>query len=182
MVHCGQSTAASVLIFHLVYIQLTCTHDLLEPYFLQITRLAIFDRTIIDLYCIMCKFVVPVRTCSKCHQSEALFDEKERRLSHVNEKNERKPTYLAPPQDCYSRWCIFSSEHPITCSSCWITCKQTHGKTREIRGGSPSYVCRCCALCPQQYCPWQPLCGVGNGVLRRRGIGWFAGLTRSSAK
>ncbi|KAG2107127.1 hypothetical protein BD769DRAFT_137779 [Suillus cothurnatus] len=104
----------------------------------------------------MCKFVVPIRTCSKCHQNEPLFNEKERRLSHVKEKNERKPTYMAPPQDCYSRWCVFSSEHPITCNSCWITCKQTHGKTREIRGGSPSYVCHSCASCPQRQCSWQP--------------------------
>jgi hypothetical protein len=79
----------------------------------------------------MCRFVVPIRTCSKCHQNQPLFDEKERRLSHVNEKIEvpqssiqiytqkscgslrsqqRKPTYTAPPQDCYSRWCIFSSD------------------------------------------------------------------------
>ncbi|KAG1779140.1 hypothetical protein EV702DRAFT_1090663 [Suillus placidus] len=168
--------------FYPVYIRLTCAlGNLLELYFLQITRLAIFDR-VIDFYSIMCKFVVPIRTCSKCHQNEPLFDEKERRLSHVNEKNERKPTYMAPPQDCYSRWCIFSSEHPITCSSCRITCKQTHGKTREIRGGSPSYVCHSCALYPPRHCPWQPSHGLGNGVLRRREIGWFAGFIGSSAK
>ena len=34
-------------------------------------------------------------------------------------------TYIEPPQDCYSRRCIFSSEHPSICSSCWLTCKKT---------------------------------------------------------
>ncbi|KAG2147582.1 hypothetical protein DEU56DRAFT_784752 [Suillus clintonianus] len=48
---------------------------------------------------------------------------------------------MAPPQDCYSRSCIFISEHSNVCSSCWITCKQTHYKTREMPGGPPSYVC-----------------------------------------
>ncbi|KAG1832574.1 hypothetical protein DFJ58DRAFT_823115 [Suillus subalutaceus] len=148
----------------------------------------------------MCKFVVPIRTCSKCHQNEPLFDEKERRLSHVNEKNEVPQSSMVgshvahcvpnsesqhtwyPPQDCYSRWCVFSSEHPITCSSCRITCKRTHGKTRKIRGGSPSYVCHSCISCPQRHCPWQLPRGMGTSVLRLREIGWFAGLIRSSAK
>ncbi|KIK42450.1 hypothetical protein CY34DRAFT_144780 [Suillus luteus UH-Slu-Lm8-n1] len=58
-------------------------------------------------------------------------------------------TYIEPPQDCYSRWCIFSGEHSNACSSCWITCKQTYSKTREIRGGSPSYVCDMCISSPQ---------------------------------
>ncbi|KAF8426512.1 hypothetical protein L210DRAFT_3553979 [Boletus edulis BED1] len=48
-------------------------------------------------------------------------------------------------QDCYSRFCVFSSEHPKTCSYCWLTCKHGHGKTRKIHGGSPSYVCHGCA-------------------------------------
>ncbi|KAG1750149.1 hypothetical protein EDB19DRAFT_1678572 [Suillus lakei] len=131
----------------------------------------------------MCNFVVPIRTCFKCHQNEPLFDEKKRRLSHVNERNEQKSTYMEPPQDCYSRWCIFSSEHPNACSSCRITCKQIHGKTREIQGGSPSYVCDVCASNPQRHCQCHSLHGVGNiVVLRRRETGWFAGLTRSSAK
>ncbi|KAG0695902.1 hypothetical protein DFH29DRAFT_953495 [Suillus ampliporus] len=96
----------------------------------------------------MCNFVVPIRTCSKCHQNEPLFDE--RRLSSMSDKNERKQAYIyiEPPQDCFSRWCIFSSEHPGVCigsQACWLTCKQTHGKTREIQGGSPSYVCHSCA-------------------------------------
>ncbi|KAG1750114.1 hypothetical protein EDB19DRAFT_1678315 [Suillus lakei] len=86
---------------------------------------------------------------------------------------------MAPPQDCYSRWCTFSSEHPMTCRSCRITCKQTHGKTRKIRGGSSSYVCHSCASCLERRCPWQSPGGVGNG---RRGTGWFAGFTRFSAK
>ncbi|KAG2037708.1 hypothetical protein BDR03DRAFT_956638 [Suillus americanus] len=167
---------------HPVYIQLTCARgSLSELYFLQITGLAIFNRAI-DLYCIMCKFVVPIRTCSKCHKNEPLFDEKERRLSHVSQKNERKPTYMAPPQDCYSRWCVFSSDHPITCNSCRITCKQIHGKTRKIRGGSPSYMCHHCILYPQPHCSWQPPRGMGTSVLRLWEIGWFTGLIRSSAK
>ncbi|KAG1887290.1 hypothetical protein F4604DRAFT_1240871 [Suillus subluteus] len=130
----------------------------------------------------MCYFVVPIRTCFKCHQNEPLFDENERRLSHANEKNERKSAYAEPPQDCYSRWCIFSSEHSDTCSSCRITCKQTHSKTREIQGGSPSYVCNICASSPQRHCQCHSPYGVGNGVLRQRETGWFAGLTRFSAK
>ncbi|KAJ8580311.1 hypothetical protein M405DRAFT_753410 [Rhizopogon salebrosus TDB-379] len=97
----------------------------------------------------MCNFVVPIRTCSKCYQNEPLFDEKERRLSSVSGKNEVPPTYMEPAQDCYSRWCAFSSEHPGFCASCWLTCKHTYGKTREIRGGSPSYVCHSCASRPQ---------------------------------
>jgi hypothetical protein len=36
----------------------------------------------------MCYFVVPIRTCFKCHQNEPLFDENEMQLSHANEKNE----------------------------------------------------------------------------------------------
>ncbi|KAG2060856.1 hypothetical protein BDR06DRAFT_389287 [Suillus hirtellus] len=138
--------------FRFLYIQLTRAHFCLsELYFLQITGLPIF-ALIIDLHCIMCKFVVPIRTCSKCHQNEPLFDEKERRLSHITEKNEqRKLTYMAPPQDCYSRRCVFSSEHPVTWHACWITCKQTHGKTRKIKGGSPSYVCHNCASLPQRH-------------------------------
>ncbi|KAG2107097.1 hypothetical protein BD769DRAFT_1502323 [Suillus cothurnatus] len=147
-------------------------------------ELAIFD-CIIDLHCvaIMCYFVVPIRTCFKCHQNEPLFDENEIQLSHANETNEqRKSTYIEPPQDCYSRRCIFSSEHPDTCSSCRITCKQTHGKTREIQGGSLSYVCDICASSPQRHCQCHLPHGVNSGVLRRRETGWFAGLTRSSAK
>lgn len=179
---CGSKDSTIVPLFHPVYIQLTCAHSTLsEPHLLQITRLSIFYRAIV-LYCIMCRFVVPIRTCSKCHQNQPLFDEKERRLSHANEKIERKPTYTAPPQDCYSRWCIFSSEHPITCNSCRFTCKQTHGKTREIQGGSPSYVCHSCASCSQQHSPCKPPRGMRNGVLRRWETGWFTGLTKSSAK
>jgi hypothetical protein len=37
---------------------------------------------------VMCYFVVPIRTCFKCHQNEPLFDENEMQLSHANEKNE----------------------------------------------------------------------------------------------
>ncbi|KIO07934.1 hypothetical protein M404DRAFT_135008 [Pisolithus tinctorius Marx 270] len=63
---------------------------------------------------------------------------------------------MDPAQDCYSRWCIFSSEHPKSCSHCWITCKHSHGKTREIQGGSPSYVCYGCAPRERKRQTWKP--------------------------
>ncbi|KAG6331502.1 hypothetical protein ID866_7589 [Astraeus odoratus] len=63
---------------------------------------------------------------------------------------------MDPAQDCYSRWCVFSSEHPRSCSHCWLTCKHTHGKTREIQGGSPSYVCYSCAPRERRQQTWKP--------------------------
>ncbi|KAI9568224.1 hypothetical protein HD554DRAFT_785418 [Boletus coccyginus] len=87
----------------------------------------------------MCNFVVPIRTCSKCRQREPLFHDMSLR------DNEKCLIYMDTAQDCYSRWCVFSSEHPKTCNYCWLTCKHGHGKTRKIHGGSPSYVCHGCA-------------------------------------
>ncbi|OAX41175.1 hypothetical protein K503DRAFT_531886 [Rhizopogon vinicolor AM-OR11-026] len=108
----------------------------------------LLDCIIIDLYIIMCNFIVPIRTCSKCQEKEPLFDEKERQVTSAGGKKERRPKYMEPPQDCYSRRCIFSSEHSSVCSSCWLTCKRTHGKTRQIQGGSLSYVCHSCVSSP----------------------------------
>ncbi|KAH7917793.1 hypothetical protein BV22DRAFT_1025756 [Leucogyrophana mollusca] len=89
----------------------------------------------------MCNFVIPIRTCSHCHHRERFFDKEDVRNW---EPDNDTPTYIDPEQDCYSRWCVYSSEHPESCSSCWLTCKHWHGKTREIHGGTLSYVCRGC--------------------------------------
>ncbi|KAJ8589010.1 hypothetical protein M405DRAFT_768267 [Rhizopogon salebrosus TDB-379] len=125
----------------------------------------------------MCNFVVPIRTCSKCQQKEPLFDEKERQFTSVGGKKERKPAYMEPPQDCYSRRCIFSSEHPSACSSCWFTCKKTHGKAREIQGGSHSFVCHSCTSGSQECPPWQSERSVENSVFRPRDTSRFSGFT-----
>ncbi|KIK77389.1 hypothetical protein PAXRUDRAFT_380632 [Paxillus rubicundulus Ve08.2h10] len=103
----------------------------------------------------MCNFVVPIRTCSKCQQREPLFQDG---IAHDNEKarSDGSLVYMDPAQDCYSRWCAFSSEHPKTCSHCWLTCKHWHGKTREIQGGSPSYVCHSCAPRARRQQTWKP--------------------------
>ncbi|KAH7930204.1 hypothetical protein BV22DRAFT_1028722 [Leucogyrophana mollusca] len=94
---------------------------------------------------IMCNFVVPVRICSKCHHKEPLYDKEDVRDWEPEEDADQVPTYIDPEQDCYSRWCVYSSEHPNYCSRCWLTCKHWHGKTREIHGGTLSYLCRACA-------------------------------------
>lgn len=167
----------------------------------------------------MCRFVVPIRTCSKCHQNEPLFDEKERRLSHVNEKIEVPQTSILRSHVTH---CVPNSEsqhtrHPpriairggvssaantlslatpvgslvnnrqwkdflLYVESLMYFMFRRHGKTREIRGGSPSYVCHSCASCSQRHSPCKPPRGTRNGVLRRWEIGWFARLTKPSAK
>ncbi|KAI6125598.1 hypothetical protein EDD16DRAFT_1724582 [Pisolithus croceorrhizus] len=99
---------------------------------------------------VMCNLVVPIRTCSKCHRKERLFGDGNASSS------DKLLGYMDPAQDCYSRWCVFSREHPKTCSHCWITCKHTHGKTREIQGGSPSYVCYGCAPRERKQQTWKP--------------------------
>ncbi|KAF8557147.1 hypothetical protein OG21DRAFT_1391502, partial [Imleria badia] len=91
----------------------------------------------------MCNFVIPIRTCSKCHRREPLFHDISPR-DNEKARSDESLAYMDTAQDCYSRWCVFSSEHPKTCSHCWLTCKQGHGKTRKIHGGSPSYVCHGC--------------------------------------
>ncbi|KAI6108299.1 hypothetical protein F5141DRAFT_1122260 [Pisolithus sp. B1] len=120
----------------------------------------------------MCNLVVPIRTCSKCHRKERLFEGGNASSSDKID-NHGLLGYMDPAQDCYSRWCVFSREHPKSCSHCWITCKHTydssgsrrrqsiyslprHGKTREIQGGSPSYVCYGCAPRERKQQTWKP--------------------------
>jgi len=107
----------------------------------------------------MCNFVVPIRTCSKCHQREPLFHDaplRDNEKAGSEEAISQSLVYMDIAQDCYSRWCIFSSEHPKTCRYCWLTCKQWHGKTREIPGGTPSYVCRHCEPRARRQSAWKP--------------------------
>ncbi|KAH7908200.1 hypothetical protein BJ138DRAFT_390970 [Hygrophoropsis aurantiaca] len=92
----------------------------------------------------MCNFIIPVRTCSKCHCTTRLFEKDDVRDGDSQEEANEISVYTDAEQDCYSRWCIYSSEHPKSCSRCWLTCKQWHGRTKEIHGGTASYVCYDC--------------------------------------
>ena len=100
----------------------------------------------------MCNLVVPIRTCSKCRQREPLFHDTSLRdnekagsdevgpIFPIGTRNDdairQSPVYMDTAQDCYSRWCVFSTEHPKTCSYCWLTCK--HGYARRARRGDAS--------------------------------------------
>ncbi|KAI6117911.1 hypothetical protein EV401DRAFT_1967221 [Pisolithus croceorrhizus] len=93
----------------------------------------------------MCNLVVPIRTCSKCHRKERLFG------------GRCWDTWIQA-QDCYSRWCVFSREHPKYLQHTYDSSgsRRRHGKTREIQGGSPSYVCYGCAPRERKQQTWKP--------------------------
>ncbi|KAL4072540.1 hypothetical protein V8B97DRAFT_311376 [Scleroderma yunnanense] len=127
----------------------------------------------------MCNLVVPVRTCSKCHRKERLFGDGTATID--SEKTDRNGLsgYMDPAQDCYSRWCVFSSEHPKSCSHCWLTCKHSHGRTREIQGGSPSYVCYSCVPRARRQQTWKPPRPIQTKATFRQGPSHgFPGVSR----
>jgi len=103
----------------------------------------------------MCNLILPVRVCTKCSHKDAIFSE---RLFREKDKEwgwrasrelDNDALSLELEQDCYSRWCVYSSDHPDYCMCCSLTCKQWRGKIRELHGGSSSYVCSACTDPPE---------------------------------
>ena len=104
----------------------------------------------------MCNLILPVRICTKCGRkdaivSERLFREKDKQWGwRASREVDHEALSLELEQDCYSRWCVYSSDHPEHCMCCSLTCKQWRGKIRELHGGSSSYICSACTDPPDE--------------------------------